>query len=158
MFRGDAELGRALQVTAIHGWDPFPEAMRTACDVLRGHPAIADWWTYLFVHREMEVLIGTGGFHGGPDKSGMVEISYGVAPQYTGRGFATEAAAGLTHFAFQHPEVRMVDARTLPVESASTSILRKLGMKIIGHARDPEAGEVWLWRIERQDYKRSLLD
>jgi ribosomal-protein-alanine N-acetyltransferase len=158
MFKGDTALGRALKVTVAEGWDPFPEAMRTACDVLRGHPAIADWWTYLFIHRDLELLIGTGGFHGGPDKRGMVEIGYGIAPRYTGRGFATQAAEGLVHFAFQHPEVRMVDARTLPEEGASTAILRKIGMKTIGHARDPEAGQVWLWRIERKNYKRGLLD
>jgi hypothetical protein len=38
-------------------------------------------------------------------------------------------------------------AQTLPRESASTAILKKLGFVLIGTVNDPEDGEVWEWQI-----------
>src|SRR4051812_22951945 len=55
----------------------------------------ADPWIHGFVlmHRADGVAIGRCGFKGPPDADGMVEIAYGLAPEYQGRGYATEAAA-----------------------------------------------------------------
>jgi hypothetical protein len=46
----------------------------------------------------------------------------------------------------------MVDAHTLCETNQSTRVLEKISMKKIGTAHDPEEGEVWHWRVNREDY------
>lgn len=61
-----------------------------------------DPWRHGFfvVHRESRSVIGSAGFKGPPDSTGVVEIAYGIVPRFEGQGYATEAAAALVRFAF----------------------------------------------------------
>src|SRR5688572_465914 len=88
-----------------------------------------DPWRHGFfvVDRELPCVIGSAGFKGPPDSSGMVEIAYGIVPSSEGRGYATEAAMALVGFALGTGEVRLVRAHTLPVANASTRVLLKCG-------------------------------
>ena len=63
---------------------------------LRSAPG-PDPWTLGFavVHRDGDRVIGSAAFKGPPDDDGVVEIAYGIAPSYEGRGYATEAAKAL---------------------------------------------------------------
>ena|SRR5688572_26465633 len=107
----------------------------------------ADPWRYGFfvVHRESRTVIGSAGFKGPPDDTGAVEIAYGVVPSFEGRGYATEAAGALVHFAFANEGVQMVRAHTLPQPNASTRVLLKCGFRHVGTVVDPDDGPVWRW-------------
>ena len=106
-----------------------------------------DPWLHGFavVHRDEGLIIGSAGFKGPPDEEGAVEIAYGIAPAYEGRGYATEAAAALVGFAFADARVRLVRAHTLPTANASTRVLTKCGFAHVGEVIDPEDGRVWRW-------------
>ena len=106
-----------------------------------------DPWLHGFVMtlRSDTKRVGKCGFTGPPGADGVVEIAYGVDPEFRGRGYATEAAMGLTKFAFTDPRVRIVRAHTLPHENASTHILTKCGFTRVGESIDHEAGIVWRW-------------
>jgi RimJ/RimL family protein N-acetyltransferase len=106
-----------------------------------------DPWQHGFnlVHRETGQAVGQCMFKGPPDDAGVVEIAYGIAPEHQGKGYATEAAAALVLFAFNHPTVRVVRAHTLPHPSASTRVLTKCGFRHVGEVIDPEDGPVWRW-------------
>lgn len=106
-----------------------------------------DPWTYGFavVDRESRSVVGNAGFKGPPDEHGMVEIAYGIVPDYEGRGYATEAAALLVRFASGNSEVRLIRAHTLPTTNASTRVLTKCGFDKIGEVVDPDDGLVWRW-------------
>jgi RimJ/RimL family protein N-acetyltransferase len=108
---------------------------------------VTDLWEHGFavVHRDDGSVIGTAGFKGPPDENGMVEIAYGIAPGYQGRGYATEAAAALLAFATGDDRVRLVRAHTLPAANASTRVLTKCGFTRVGEVVDPEDGLVWRW-------------
>ena len=69
--------------------------------------AVADPWQHGFfiIHRDVRVVIGSAGFKGPPDASGIVEIAYGIAPGFQGQGYATEAARALIEFAQRSPRV-----------------------------------------------------
>ena len=101
------------------------------------------------IERTTRVAIGAGGFKGPADATGTVEVSYGVAPQVEGQGFATEMTAALTDFAFGHPEVTRVIAHTRPANTASGRVLEKCGFTNLGVVIDPEDGEVWRWERAR---------
>ena len=61
----------------------------------------ADPWRHGFwvVEKSAGEIVGGAGFKGAPDADGMVEIAYGIVPSREGRGYATEAARALIHFA-----------------------------------------------------------
>jgi ribosomal-protein-alanine N-acetyltransferase len=107
----------------------------------------SDPWTYGFavVDRESRSVVGSAGFKGPPDAEGMVEIAYGIVPEFEGRGYATEAAALLVGFASGNRGVQLIRAHTLPTKNASTRVLTKCGFKYVGEVIDPDDGLVWRW-------------
>lgn len=87
-----------------------------------------------------------GGAFVGPPRENRVEIAYYTLKEFEGRGFATQTAAGLVGIARRSLPGIVIAAFTLPEQNASTRILQHLGFEHIGHARDPDAGDVWEWR------------
>jgi ribosomal-protein-alanine N-acetyltransferase len=155
ILRDKKELEPLLGVSVPDSWPTFPESMPHGYEMLKRDPSSLHWGFYLFIHARDRVLIGEGGFKGKPDTEGMVEIGYALVPEYRQRGLATEAARGLTDYAFSHPQVNIVQAHTLPTGDASINVLKKLGMKFVGAFNDPEDGEVLRWRVERQGGRRK---
>jgi RimJ/RimL family protein N-acetyltransferase len=92
-------------------------------------------------------VIGSGGFKGPPDSAGMVEIAYGIVPEFQGRGYATEVARALVTYAIESGLVRTVRAHTLPTPNASTKVLRKCGFAFTGEVIEPDDGLVWRWEL-----------
>lgn len=155
LLRGKRELEQILQVRIPDGWPHFPQAMPMGHKYLKRDPSLLGWWTYLFIHPKEGALVGSGGFKGKADDAGMVEIGYEIAPEYRRRGLATEAARGLVDYAFSHQHVQMVDAHTLGERNASVKALERIGMKYMGALADPELGEIWHWRLSREEYERQ---
>jgi ribosomal-protein-alanine N-acetyltransferase len=87
-------------------------------------PAVADG--------EPALAIGNGGFKGGPDHTGTVEIGYSVLEDYQRRGYASEAVEALLAWAFLQRGVRRVIAETYPVLIGSIGVLRKAGFRETG--------------------------
>ena len=110
-----------------------------------------DPWLHGFslVSRATEDAVGSCGYKGPPDSDGIVEIAYSIHPSYQGRGYATEAARGLSAFAFRTGQVRAVRAHTRPEENASTRVLAKCGFEHVGEVMDPEDGLVWRWELQQ---------
>jgi RimJ/RimL family protein N-acetyltransferase len=148
-------LEQMLGVSIADEWVTFPEAIPYGYEYLKANPDALGWWMYLFVHAADKILIGLGGFKGRPDESGMVEIGYSIAPAYRNRGLARAAAQAMIDYAFSHRQVSAVDAHTLAQTNPSTRVLEKVGMKKIESQHDPEHGEVWHWRLSREDYQKS---
>lgn len=111
----------------------------------------ADIWLhgYAVVDKKDRLVVGTAGFKGPPSEQGVVEIGYGIAPIYGGRGYATQAAEALVAFAFTHHTVQTVCAHTLPASNASTRVLTKCGFAYVGDVQDPDDGPVWRWERTR---------
>lgn len=104
------------------------------------------WLGYLAF--EDGTCVGTCGFKS-PPQDNRVEIAYFTFPEHESRGVATRMASELVHLALdQTPEVT-VAAQTLPEESASTSILKKLQFQFVGSLDHPEDGVVWEWQFRK---------
>jgi RimJ/RimL family protein N-acetyltransferase len=156
ILQDEARLAALLQVELAEEWlgfDAAREAMQPAYEFLKSHPSALGWWTYLFIHKPDRTLIGLGGFKGEVNEEGMVELGYEIAPAYRRRGLAREAAQGMIDYAFAHPEIKRVDAHTLPERNASTGVLEKVGMKHVGTVEDPDDGEIWRWSLGREEYR-----
>jgi RimJ/RimL family protein N-acetyltransferase len=112
--------------------------------------AIAIEWDGFYVVLQSERrLVGMCGSRKYPNSTGEVEIAYGIAPEFEGRGFATEVARALVGYGFQRAEVRCIVAHTLPHPNASGRVLTKAGFRQSGEAMDPDEGRVWKWEIHR---------
>ncbi len=111
-----------------------------------------DPWRHGFwvVEKSTGKIVGGAGFKGAPDAAGMVEIAYGIVASREGRGYATEAALALIHYAEHDPRVRLIRAHTRPEANASTRVLRKCGFVHIGEVTDAEDGPVWRWERRPQ--------
>lgn len=105
---------------------------------------IPPWVGYVAV--ENSVPVGTCAFKS-PPADGRVEIAYGTMPGCEGRGIATAMAKELVRIACQEDKSLTVFAQTLPEENASTSILKKLGFRLLGTVEHPEDGTVWKWEL-----------
>lgn len=124
------------------GWPESDGAVEFGLDTLRERPDEAGWWLHLFF--DDGVLVGSGGFVGPPD-DGVVEIGYEIAPAFRGCGRATGAARALVATAHAETEVHTVLAHTSARQSASTSVLERVGFTFVGEFPDEEEGAVWRW-------------
>jgi len=72
-------------------------------------------------------VIGDCGTHGWVDDTGRVEIGYGLAAPFRGRGFGTEAVRAMVGWLCAQPEVRELTASVELGNDASRRLLARLG-------------------------------
>jgi RimJ/RimL family protein N-acetyltransferase len=75
------------------------------------------------------LTIGTAGFHGPPDAFGEVTIGYGMVEPERGKGYGTEAVAGLIEVCRAHGGVTAVNADTELENIGSQRVLEKNGFQ-----------------------------
>ncbi|GJG86296.1 hypothetical protein tb265_14770 [Gemmatimonadetes bacterium T265] len=115
---------------------------------LRASPASSPWTHgFVLVERATGAVVGSCAFKGPPDPDGVVEIAYGLDPEYRGRGYAREAAAALADFARGAGGARVVRAHTRPENEASARVLAACGFARVGEVVDPEDGVVCRWEL-----------
>ncbi len=126
-----AVAGALLGLRVAAGWPNDAErgVLTFMAQQIARDPALADWQMQLFIQTEEGIIIGTGGFKGRPDTSGMVDLGYGIAPAHQGQDYATEAGAALIAWAFTQPGVRRIFADCLATNPASARVLAKLGLR-----------------------------
>ncbi|MCU1234857.1 MAG: GCN5-related N-acetyltransferase [Candidatus Solibacter sp.] len=104
----------------------------------------AHWFGYLVVEGESQQMVGTCSFKG-PPVDYALEIAYFTFPGFEGRGIGTAMARFLLERAAQLRGVRALIAHTRSGADASTRILGKIGMELVGTAEE-DGATVWLWR------------
>lgn len=104
------------------------EALPFFIEVMERDPTV---WDGIIVHTADQVAIGSMGFRGGPDETGMIELGYSIIPAYRGQGYATEMAAGLIDWAFRTQRVKTITAECLNDNIGSIRVLEKVGMSQI---------------------------
>jgi ribosomal-protein-alanine N-acetyltransferase len=142
----------------------YPVAAAVITDVVRrairmklakmaqADPVLHPWYTYwLIVAGDPACGVGFAGFKGPPglvgryDGIGEVEIGYGLAPEYEGRGYMTEAVRALIAWAFESPACQAVIApHVLRSNPASSRVLEKVGMRVY-----EETDETISWRVDK---------
>ena len=116
--QADAILAGDLSgVRAGEGW---PHA-----DTLDGLRLAPGWFVVLD-----GLVIGDCGTWGGPDDEGSVEIGYGLAAPYRGRGYGGELVAALSRWLLGQPAVRRVTAETEAGNLPSRRALERAGFAL----------------------------
>jgi RimJ/RimL family protein N-acetyltransferase len=115
------------------GWPHADTVDGLGMAVRHGH---APGW---FVTLDGEI-IGDCGTHGPPDEAGDVEIGYGLAEPYRGRGYGRELVITASRWLLGRPVVRRVVARAVLAENVpSRRALERAGFML----EREEGGLVW---------------
>ena len=100
-------------------------------ELLESDPLLLGWGVWLMVHEGQRKIIGDLGFKGKPDTNGIVEIGYGIAPEYKRKGYTFEAVESLVGWAFGQNTVNKIIAECAEDNIPSIRLLEKLGMQKI---------------------------
>lgn len=85
------------------------------------------------VHRKADdQFIGWCGLKFRPTK-GVTDLGYRFIRRFWGQGYATEAAIGTTHFAFNVLKIKFLTAAAEPENTASIRILTRCGFEQTGY-------------------------
>lgn len=79
-----------------------------------------------------------------------VEIGYQLAPEYWGRGYITEAARALAHWAFQHSLVELF-ALVAPDNVRAAATARRIGMEWVGESDKYHRTHLKVFRLRPDD-------
>ena len=79
------------------------------------------------VDKETGNLIGTCGFHGIAKSYKRCEIGYDLRPEFWGRGIMAEALRPMLSYLFNERDMNRIGATIVPLNTASTRVVEKLG-------------------------------
>lgn len=94
---------------------------------------------------DLGTAVGHIGFHGAPDRHGLVEIGYSVDPRLRRRGHARQMLCQELDRMAYDPRVRVVRASVSPENVASLRAIAGLGFERVGEQWDEEDGLEELW-------------
>ncbi len=109
------------------------------------------WIGYLAL--EENQCVGTCAFKS-PPQDNRVEIAHFTFPGHEEQGVATRMAQEFVQIAFEAVPELTIAAQTLPEESESSNVLKKLGFQFAAELEHPDDGKVWEWRLRnsKKDY------
>jgi [ribosomal protein S5]-alanine N-acetyltransferase len=124
---------------------------------VRDTPTDAPWTTRLMIDPQVAAPVGVAGFHGAPDRAGMVEVGYRVDPALRRRGYARAALETLLSVAQRHPDVRVVRATISPDNTASRTLVDGYGFVETGEQWDEEDGREIVYELSVTDERPSWV-
>ena len=111
---------------AARSADDLRAAYREMLEGCLVHPDQWEWYAIWMIELKDGTHIGELCFKG-VTENGITEIGYGIAEEYRGRGWGTEAVSALTDWALGQPCVMCVTAETEASNIASRKVLTKAG-------------------------------
>ena len=100
--------------------------------------AEGDWLSTAVTLRDGGALVGDVALQWISELHRCGEIGFTFNPEHQGRGYATEAARALLHFAFETMGWHRLVGRTEARNTGSARVLEKLGMRLEAHLVENE--------------------
>jgi len=97
---------------------------------------------WIVIDKTSEIIVAELGFKGIPNNKGEIEIGYGTMPDQQGKGYMTEAVAGMIQWAAGRADVEYILAETDENNYASIRIVQKNGFIPYN-----KKGEMLWWKI-----------
>jgi len=123
----------SLGIKPGDGW-PDLDTMETLPRILVNLDKVMEpsgFESWMIIIRDTNLIIGDAGFKGLPNKSGEIDLGYGIIAAERNKGFAYEATVGLLNWAFNQEEVAAVTASCLINNLGSQRILSLLNFSTI---------------------------
>ncbi len=122
------------QMEALIASEQIEELRKAYSEMLEGcirYPAQWNWYAVWMIEQKDGIRIGDLCFKG-LGENGAAEIGYGILEEYRGQGYATEAVQAACRWAFQHTEVKSLEAEIDAGNTASRRVLEKCGFRANG--------------------------
>jgi Acetyltransferases, including N-acetylases of ribosomal proteins len=122
------------QVHRYQGWDRTdPDGIRTEIEKMSLRaPGEPGGWMQLSVEEiDSGRLVGDVGLSLADDEPGVVKIGYTMAPEFQGRGYATESVGALVAYAFEKLGADVVRAFASAENVPSVRVAEKVGMRLV---------------------------
>lgn len=136
----------AQHAQAIRGLEGLWLPLETDAAIERHRWLVEDWsraWAGLDSYHGPALLMSipeAGGFVGrigfGARSKGAIELDYGVAPAWRGRGFATRATMLATRWLLRDRGAQGVELRIASENTESQRVATKAGYRLVGTVRD----------------------
>lgn len=94
------------------------------------------WYQLAICERETGRLVGDCGLHFPVDREHEAEFGVSLAPEFQGRGYATEAVGAVLGYLFDTLRKHRVFASVDPRNYASVRLLERIGMRREAHFRE----------------------
>ncbi|MCB2205217.1 GNAT family N-acetyltransferase [bacterium] len=139
-YRGDLEHMR------FQSWKPQSEI--EVRDFIRGMQGLTPglpgiWYQFALIRQADDCLVGDCGIHVPLQFVDAAELGLTLAPEHTGKGYATEALQAVIAFCFNTLHMRVIIARMALENYASLHLTERCGFQMddpgeYGLERDPE--------------------
>ncbi len=150
-YRSDPEVNR------YQGWRRTdPTGIRRDIEEMAGRaPGEPGGWVQLSVEeRGSGLLVGDVGLNLAEGEPGVIKVGYTIAPEYQGRGYATEAVRALVAYVLGALGADVVRAYADAENVASTRVAEKVGMRLVERFGGRGGGETWVglrYELRRED-------
>jgi RimJ/RimL family protein N-acetyltransferase len=133
-----------------------PNPIKYRFPKIAANPNLARYLLRVAVLKSSLIIIGSAGFHDGPDINGMIEIGFGVDKSYQGRGYGQELLHGMWGWVVKNPEVKTLRYTLFPDNLISQHIIKKLGFNLVGEQIDDEDGLELIYELSASKYQESF--
>ena len=99
---------------------------------------------WVIINKIQNIIVGDIGFKGKPSDKGLIEIGYGLYPEFFNNGYMTEAVKIMTTWAFEQPQVKIIIAETNKDNISSHKVLKKNNFSIFA-----ETEFNYWWRLDK---------
>ena len=147
-------------------WDGFTNPFKHLVEVpgpivhriprVKADPSFAEIGLILAVEKSEKVIIGSAGFHDQPDENGMIEIGFGIVPEFQNRGFGKELLHGMWQMILQYPNVKTLRYTVSPENLPSMHIIKNLNFDLVGEQIDEEDGLELIYELSCEEYKKRF--
>jgi RimJ/RimL family protein N-acetyltransferase len=156
LARGDLAAATLVSPVPLAAYFADPEwrgVWRRRSEQADQDPASAAWVTGVIWDEQERVAVGRAGYHGPPDREGMVEIGYAVHPAYRRRGYARAALEALLRRAAHEPQVQTVRVSISPDNTASYRLASQYGFARVGEQWDEEDGLEIIYEVDAARFR-----
>jgi RimJ/RimL family protein N-acetyltransferase len=153
---GDLAAANALSPVPLSAYfaDPaWRSVWQRRSEQVDADPASAAWVTGVIWDEQQQLAAGRAGYHGPPDRAGMVEIGYAIIPEYRRLGYARAALEALLQRAAREPDVRTVRVSISPDNTPSYDLASQYGFAEVGEQWDDEDGLEIIYELDPSRYR-----
>lgn len=120
-------------------------------------PSFAEIGLVLAIDKSEKIIVGSAGFHDQPDENGMIEIGFGIIPEFQNRGFGKELLHGMWKMILENPKVKTLRYTVSPENAPSMHIIKSLNFDLVGEQIDEEDGLELIYELSAEEYKKRSI-
>jgi len=153
-YRSDPNVNR------YQGWDRTDVASisaEIAAMAGRSPGDLGGWVQFTVEEKESGRLVGDVGMSPAEEEPGVIKIGYTIAPEFQGRGYATEAVRALIAYAFETLDAEVVRAYASAENGPSIKVAEKVGMRLMERFEGRDGNVRWFgvrYEIPRDEWER----